>query len=99
MWDESHSIEEAKLFVQAHFYDRSVVMMMSRSLKTLMSLGINEADCFEMPKREEEDAKRLFLQHAAYGKQFPSHEDEAIEKCIALCYFNNGYSREVIIFL
>ena len=94
VWDESQSIDGAKVFLQSHFHDESVVMVTSRSLKTLVSLGIKEANCFEIPVLGDEDAKRLFLQHAAYGKEYVSHEDvEAIEECVSICYFKNGSKR------
>ena len=57
-----------------------------------MNLGIAESNCFEMPSLGHEDAKNLFLHHAAFGIQFPNDDDKrAIEECVAVCYFHKGY--------
>ncbi|KAG0611358.1 hypothetical protein M758_7G135500 [Ceratodon purpureus] len=89
VWDDFKSIEEAKMYLQAHFHDKSIVMVTSRSLKTLTYLGIDESNCFPMPELGHKDAKKLLLYHAASGKQFSSHQDKQdIEECIAFCYFS-----------
>ncbi|KAG0611617.1 hypothetical protein M758_7G152900 [Ceratodon purpureus] len=91
VWDDSLSMEGAKMYLQTPFHEKSVVMVTSRSLETLTSLGISVSDCFEMPKLEHEDAKALFLYHATHGKQFSDYEDQrSIRKCVSLCYFSNG---------
>ena len=73
--------------------------MTSRFLETLTCLGINVSNCFEMPKLEYEDAKALFLYHAAYGKHFNSYEDKrVIKKCVLLCYFNNNDTKDYYYF-
>ncbi|KAG0623537.1 hypothetical protein M758_3G181400 [Ceratodon purpureus] len=91
VWDDSKSIEDARMYLQTDYHKGSVVVVTSRSLKTLTYLGIEKSHCFEMPELEFQDAKDLFIQHAAYGIQFSKYDDIcAINKCIALCYFNKG---------
>lgn len=44
-----------------------------------------------MPDLEYEDAKNVFLYHAAYGFEFLDSDDQsAIKECVALCYFRKG---------
>ncbi|KAG0584041.1 hypothetical protein KC19_3G180800 [Ceratodon purpureus] len=91
VWDDSKSIEDAKMYLQTNYHEGSVVLVTSRSLKTLTYLGIKESHCFEMPGLEFQDAKDLFIQHAAYGIKFSKFDDIcAINKCVALCYFKKG---------
>lgn len=75
VWDDSKSIKGAKMYLQAHFHEGSVVMVTSHSLETLLYLGIGQSNCFHIPKLEHEDAKNLLPYHVACSKQFLSHED------------------------
>jgi hypothetical protein len=95
VWDDSQSIKGAKMYLQIPFHEESVVVVTSCSLETLTCLGLSVSNCFEMPKLEHEDAKALFLYHAAYGKHFNNYEDKrAIKKCVSLCYFSNGATKD-----
>lgn len=92
--DDSKSIEQAKMYLQANFHDGSVVMVTSRTLATLTYLGINTSACFEIPELEREDAKNLLLHHAAYGTKFSNYQDELIvDECVALCNFRKDNKR------
>lgn len=47
-----------------------------------------------MPELGDPDAMKLFLYHAAHGKQFTGEEDKrSIQRCIRKCYFSKGYGR------
>lgn len=68
---------------------------MSQALEILSFLGIRKSECFEMPGLELEDAKSLFLHHAAYGIQFSNNDNKyVIEECIAHCYFCKGKNKD-----
>jgi hypothetical protein len=72
-------IEQTKCYLKAELAPNSVVLVATRSLGTLQSLNIDEPNCFEMPKLEEEEARSLFLYHAA-----PNYEvdEELLERCM-----------------
>ena len=94
VWDDVESLERARMYLKAPFEEGSMVIVTSRSLKTLTTLGIDENACFEMPELGKEDAQKLFLYHAADGKQFESEEDvTAIDECIKSCYLSKGENR------
>lgn len=91
VWDDSKSIEQAKMFLEAPFHEGSVVLVTARSQSTLAFLGIDESKCFEMPELGKADAKKLFLYYAAKGKQFVTYEDnQNIEKCLRCCYYQRS---------
>lgn len=93
VWDDSESVEKAKMYLQASSHKQSVLVM-ARSLSTLQLLGIDKSACLEMPELGKEDAMKLFLFHAADGKQFENHENKvATENCVARCYFQKGDKR------
>lgn len=94
VWDDAESLNQARMYLRAPFPEGSMVIVTSRFLKALTSLGIGENACFEMPELGKEDAKKLFLYHAADGKKFEGEEDEnAIQECISSCYFKKGESQ------
>ncbi|KAG0580357.1 hypothetical protein KC19_4G167800 [Ceratodon purpureus] len=63
--DSLKAIEAAKRYLIAEYAPGSVVLVATRSLGILQSLNIDERDCLEMPKLEEEEARSLFLYYAA----------------------------------
>ena len=92
--DNLESLEQARMYLRAPFEEGSMVIVTSRSLKTLTTLGIDENACFEMPELGKEDAQKLLLYYAAEGKQFESEEDvTAIDECIKSCYLSKGQNR------
>lgn len=89
VWQES--TEPAKVYLRAGFHRGSIVLVTARSLDILGHLNIERSDCMEMPEFEEEDAKQLFLHHAAPTLQFLSKDDEQnIQYCIRQCQFRKG---------
>ena len=92
LWDDTESIEHAKMFLQeAAFPERSVVMVTARTLRTLRYLGIDESQCFEVPELSEEDARNLFLYHAANGREYVAKGDiDMIDECVSRCYFRKS---------
>ena len=94
VWDDSHSLEQGKLFLRAPFIEGSWVIITSRFRKTLISLNVDESACFEMPELDKDDARHLFLYHVADGKKYENREDaDAIEECIKSCYVGKGEGR------
>jgi hypothetical protein len=94
VWDDFDSLEQGKLFLRAPFVEGSWVIITSRFRKTLISLNVDENACFEMPELDKDDARHMFLYHAANGKKFEKWEDIcAIEECINNCYFGKGEGR------
>ena len=91
VWDDSDSLEQARLYLRAPFVEGSWVIITSRFKKTLRSLNVDENACFEMPELDKDDARRMFLYHTPIGKEFEQQHDlDAIEKCIESCYFRKG---------
>ncbi|KAG0606386.1 hypothetical protein M758_9G137000 [Ceratodon purpureus] len=92
LWDDSASIEHARMFLQeAAFPEGSVVMVAARTLRTLKYLGIDKSQCFEVPELSKVDARNLFLYHAANGSQYVDKGDiEMIDLCVSRCYFRKG---------
>ncbi|KAG0567550.1 hypothetical protein KC19_7G142400 [Ceratodon purpureus] len=92
LWDDSTSIEHARLFLQeAAFPERSVVMVAARTLRTLEYLGIDKSQCFEVPKLSKVDARNLFLYHAANGRQYVNKGDiDMIDWCVSRCHFRKS---------
>ena len=94
VWDDSKSLAQAKLFLRAPFVKGSWVIITSRLRKTLISLNVDESACFEMPELDKDDARHMFLYHAANGKKYENREDVyAIEECVKSCYFGKGEGR------
>jgi hypothetical protein len=94
VWDDYDSLQQGKLFLRAPFVEGSWVIITSRFRKTLISLNVDESACFEMPELDKDDARNMFLYHAANGKKFENTEDvDAIEECIKSCYFGKGEGR------
>jgi hypothetical protein len=94
VWDDSHSLEQGKLFLRAPFVEGSWVLITSRFRKTLISLKVHKNACFEMPELDKDDARHMFLYHAANGKKYENRQDVyAIEECIKSCYFGKGEGR------
>ena len=94
VWDDFVSLQQGKLYLRAPFVEGSWVIITSRFKKTLRSLNVDENACFEMPELDKDDARKLFLYHAANGKEFEKRDDlVAIEKCIKSCYFRKGEGR------
>ncbi|KAG0561686.1 hypothetical protein KC19_9G083900 [Ceratodon purpureus] len=92
LWDDSASIEHARMFLQeAAFPEGSVVMVTARSLRTLGYLGIDKSQCFEVPELSKVDARNLFLYHAANGSQYVDKGDiDMIDECVSRCYFRKS---------
>ncbi|KAG0562058.1 hypothetical protein KC19_9G114400 [Ceratodon purpureus] len=92
LWDDSASIEHARMFLQeAAFPEGSVVMVAARTLRTLGYLGIDKSQCFEVPELSKVDARNLFLYHAANGRQYANKGDiYMIDKCVSRCYFRKS---------
>ncbi|KAG0606381.1 hypothetical protein M758_9G136500 [Ceratodon purpureus] len=92
LWDDSASIEHARMFLQeAAFPEGSVVMVAARTLRTLKYLGIDKAQCFEVPELSKVDARNLFLYHAANGREYVDKGDiEMIDVCVSRCYFRKS---------
>jgi hypothetical protein len=89
VWQQS--VEEAKVYLRAGFHHGSIVMVTARSIDILSRLNIDKGDCLEMPELTEEDAKCLFLHHAAPGLQFISEDDkQKIQHCVRQCKFRKG---------
>ena len=94
VWDDSVSLEQGKLYLRAPFVEGSWVIITSRFKKTLRSLKVDENACFEMPELDKDDARKLFLYHAANGKEIEKRDDlVAIEKCVKSCSFRKGEGR------
>ena len=68
VWQQS--IEEAKVYLRACLHHQSIVITTARSVDLLGRLNVDKNDCMEMPELEEEDARWLFLHHAAPNPQF-----------------------------
>ncbi|KAG0561695.1 hypothetical protein KC19_9G084600 [Ceratodon purpureus] len=92
LWDDSASIEHARMFLQeAAFPEGSVVMVTARSLRTLGYLGIDKSQCLEVPELSKVDARNLFLYHAANGRQYVDKGDiDMIDECVSRCYFRKS---------
>ncbi|KAG0568920.1 hypothetical protein KC19_6G051900 [Ceratodon purpureus] len=92
LWDDSASLEHARMFLQeAAFPEGSVVMVAARTLRTLKYLGIDTAQCFEVPELSKVDARNLFLYHAANGRQYVDKGDiDLIDECVSRCYFRKS---------
>ena len=94
VWNDSDSLEQGKLYLEAPFVEGSWVIITSRFKQTLRYLQVDENACFEMPKLDKDDARKLFLYHAANGKEIEKRDDlVAIEKCVKSCYFRKGEGR------
>ncbi len=95
VWDDSDSLEQGQLYLRAPFFEGSWVIITSRLKKTLISLIEDENACFEMPELDKDDARKMFLYHAANGKEFEERDDlVAIEECVNDCYFSKGEGRD-----
>ena len=82
---------QAKTILEASkFHKESLVIVTARSRSMLERLGIRGDACVEMPGLGEADAVKLFLYHAADGKQFAGKERWDIVRCIKPCYFPKG---------
>lgn len=80
--------EDAKNYLRVGFHYGSMVMVTTRSFDIPKHLNIVESDCLEMLELEEEDAKHLFLHHAAPKLQFISEDNEVrIMHCVRQCKF------------
>jgi hypothetical protein len=92
VWDDHQSIEQAKMFLKGPFCEGSLVIVTSRSQRTLELLGVDGDASFEVPDLGLEDAMNLFLYHAAGGKKFVQEEEERdILECLRRCYFRKGH--------
>jgi hypothetical protein len=93
VWDDHESIEQAKMFLKGPFCEGSLVIVTSRSQRTLeLLLGVDGDASFEVPDLGLEDAMNLFLYHAAGGKKFVQEEEERdILECLRRCYFRKGH--------
>ena len=85
VWPES--VAEAEVYVQQARYGRgSIVLVTARSVEILKSLQIDENDCLRMPQLDTEEARQLFLYHAAPGFQSQGDEDDkSIQCCLNQC--------------
>ena len=92
--DNHRSIEEARLYLKGHYGVGSVLLVTTRSLEVLKSLGLDERNCMEMPEMEEDEAKALFLYHVDLpcGNEV---DEVLIKDCIKRCHFlkSNGNSK------
>jgi hypothetical protein len=61
----SATAKHALTLLRAKCGPGSVVLVTARSINELKSLRINESECMEMPELEIDEAKALFLYHAA----------------------------------
>lgn len=85
------SIQEANGYLEVCARNGSIVMVTARTIDVLHRLGIDETDCLEMPELDEEDAKQLFLYHAACGVKFFSEDDnQKVLHCVKQCKFHKG---------
>jgi hypothetical protein len=91
VWDDHQSIQQAKMFLESRFCEGSLVIVTSRSQRTLELLGINGDASFEVPDLGLGDAMKLFLYHAASGKRFVKAGEKCdILECLKRCYFQKG---------
>jgi hypothetical protein len=91
VWDDHGSIEQAKMFLKGPFCEGSLVIVTSRSRRTLELLGVDGDASFEVPDLGLEDAMNLFLYHAAAGKKFVKEEEKRdILNCLRRCCFQKG---------
>jgi hypothetical protein len=103
VWDDHQSLKQAKMFLEGPFCEGSLVIVTSRSQRTLELLGVDEDASFEVPDLGPEDASfevpdlgpedamNLFLYHAAGGKKFVQEgEKRDILECLKRCYFQKG---------
>jgi hypothetical protein len=94
VWDDHQSLKQAKMFLEGPFCEGSLVIVTSRSQRTLDFLGVDEDASFEVPDLGPEDAMNLFLYHAAGGKKFVQEgEKRNILECLRRCYFQKGDGR------
>jgi hypothetical protein len=91
VWDDHQSLKQAKMFLESRFCEGSLVIVTSRSQRTLELLGVDGDASFEVPDLGLEDAMNLFLYHAAGGKKFVQEgEKRDILECLKRCYFRKG---------
>ena len=81
VFDNLKKIEQAKQYLRAEYAPGSIVLVTASSISILQELNIEERSCFEMPKLEEEEARSLFLYHAAPDYDYKAHE-ELLEQCM-----------------
>lgn len=94
----SHEVvDEAKDILRMGFLQEWTVVVTARSSVQLSSLSLGE--CMEMPDLDEDDARSLFLYHAApssylkHGIKIDRHALKDLKQCIQRCYFNKGDGR------
>jgi len=84
---------QALTLLRAKYGHGSVVIVTTRSLNELTSLGILASECIEMPELEMEEARSLFLYHATcVPSTYSSNKDDhdLVALCIERCYFKKG---------
>jgi hypothetical protein len=91
VWDDHRSIQQAKMFLKSSFCEGSLVIVTSRSQRTLELLGVDGDASFEVPELGLRDAMALFLYHAIGGRKFIKEEENCdILECLKRCYFQKG---------
>jgi hypothetical protein len=91
VWDDHESIQQAKMFLESRFCEGSLVIVTSRSQRTLELLGVDGDASFEVPDLGLEEAMNLFLYRAAGGKKFLKEEEKHdILECLQRCHFKKG---------
>jgi hypothetical protein len=84
-------VDEARDLLRLEFMPGSIVVVTARSLGQLRNLNLEE--CMEMPELDEDDARSLFLYHAApssYSKIANEMNEHLLKQCIKRCYFRKG---------
>ncbi|KAG0621673.1 hypothetical protein M758_3G039500 [Ceratodon purpureus] len=83
--------KQALTLLRAKYGPGSVVLVTARSIDVLKSLRINESECIAMPELEIDEAKALFLYHAACIPNTHNEADEElISSCVQRCCFRKG---------
>ncbi|KAG0588560.1 hypothetical protein KC19_2G252200 [Ceratodon purpureus] len=81
-------IDEVKMYLDIEYVQDSKVLVTSRSLDVLKSLGLRECDCMGTPELEEHDATSALLYYAGSNhKDFNESQLDIIKRCVEVCKF------------
>lgn len=90
--DTQEMLENARMFLRAGFHPESKVLVTARSCKVLEQLfgSLAKMTSIPVPKLTQEEAIRLFLQHATYEnstiESFSSECKDVIVRCVEQCF-------------
>jgi len=91
--DVQKILDDARDLLRMEFPEGSIVIVTARSLAQLVHLNISAQECLGMPNLEEDDARSLFLYHAAPGSYLKNAEkanEQLLVECIGRCRFGIG---------